>query len=1247
MERKKKLLERNLTFFNIFILITIFSSIFAIVISFSAQDVYAALPTAPPDVTATADIDTVIVDWDAVVAVPEVDRYWIERGFSFNDTWFYKEGHPSGGANNCIGGLVSDGIRIRSFGSGAFSLCHVFMNFPTPTINNTALFEIDWSASIASGVSAVARTCAKTSTEPLDRTTASLFAGTAGCAFTPDRLGGVETATMTVGSHVPEIDIVNPMWASETELDNVWLAVELQDLSILSNNPEIIIYGVNMTDQLGNNLFYWNFTGSSFTMEFTGGTDDYGYFVAGNTTENNNLFEVIGSTDGLTDVWQDEFSTYPDNATGNLVWVPTIEGLGSSDDIASVNTTADNLVFRANGQSSTRILVDLSAILGQNVTSTTGIGDYSLTWQHQAIEDEANLNGGLLYVGLFENDPSGGIDGINTGATTGWSWKDPPATSNAIVIATDDSDSASAMNIPLGSDSTCGLGSDVFTDLTPNDGFADSPITTYHEFNKTGTTFTYRVGTSQDYSGLGCSASGITTDTIRNLKYLVVHVANAGGGTDPDHKNYLDDFVLQVEGQEPVTIFVDTTQDRATNYVYGVFGENTDGNGTAGLSNNVLTNDVPDQVENLMAEPQVSQIDLQWNALAFNSGEGNPSTGLNLTRYDVWRNNVTTGGGFFLLASNLANSPPQNYYNDSQVVLGNTYEYKVSGCNAIDCGINSTSASASITVTSVDLTGLKAYYKFDESSGDLINLAGAVGSTVSLGTPANGQLESGIIQGDSGIIGNAYLFPGASNGQIQLGTSTSQFNFMHNSTTMTWSVNYWQNTTNTDALQAIIHNNVATTANVGMNIAHDGQVVVESSFASIGRGVLFTAVAQGTSTPGTIPSDGQWHMATVTYDHSLPTNNLKFYIDSVFAGAATKSGDTPSANNAAVAMEIAGYGNEFPYNGNLDEMSIWNKILTPSEISLLYNGGAGGELGSLTQGTLQITKITTAANDLFNFTVSGPTSFVTSINTIGGTGTTGQSTVTPGTYSVQELIPTGWGLTTASCTDGFSTFNVDIVTGIIINANDNIQCTFTNTPTCNGIAATMVGTENNDVIVGTGGNDVIIGRGGNDTISGQGGDDTICGGDGNDTISGNIGSDTIFGDAGIDQLFGNDGSDVIRGGLGIDYIEGGAADDTIFGEDGNDTIYGQAGPDTIDGGNGHDLISGDAGNDIITGGDGDDTILGAADADTLSGNSGDDKLLGEGGNDSLDGGNNEPAGVDICIGGGQGGDTSVNCEVTI
>jgi len=58
---------------------------------------------------------------------------------------------------------------------------------------------------------------------------------------------------------------------------------------------------------------------------------------------------------------------------------------------------------------------------------------------------------------------------------------------------------------------------------------------------------------------------------------------------------------------------------------------------------------------------------------------------------------------------------------------------------------------------------------------------------------------------------------------------------------------------------------------------------------------------------------------------------------------------------------------------------------------------------------------------------------------------------------------------------------------------------------CDGLAPTIVGTEEGEWIFGTPHPDVIAGLGGDDLIIGLMGDDTICGGDGQDLIVGGRG----------------------------------------------------------------------------------------------------------------------------------------------
>jgi Ca2+-binding RTX toxin-like protein len=209
-------------------------------------------------------------------------------------------------------------------------------------------------------------------------------------------------------------------------------------------------------------------------------------------------------------------------------------------------------------------------------------------------------------------------------------------------------------------------------------------------------------------------------------------------------------------------------------------------------------------------------------------------------------------------------------------------------------------------------------------------------------------------------------------------------------------------------------------------------------------------------------------------------------------------------------------------------------------------------------------------------------------------------------------------------------------------------------PTCDGLTATIVGTNADDSITGTPGDDVISGLGGDDTIVGGLGADRICGGTGNDTLSGHGDTDVIFGDQGDDWLDGgvggccdlasNTGDDVLSGGPGDDELN--ASDfpttgNTMHGNQGADLINAWSGGEAY-GDNGKDELFQYAGTAILDGGNGGDTITNgnepSTDSVTMSGGRGSDTLVNEDttGTTAMDG----DKGPDTCT----AGTTVVNCE---
>ncbi len=201
------------------------------------------------------------------------------------------------------------------------------------------------------------------------------------------------------------------------------------------------------------------------------------------------------------------------------------------------------------------------------------------------------------------------------------------------------------------------------------------------------------------------------------------------------------------------------------------------------------------------------------------------------------------------------------------------------------------------------------------------------------------------------------------------------------------------------------------------------------------------------------------------------------------------------------------------------------------------------------------------------------------------------------------------------------------------DAAADAMATYLFTPLCNGVPATIIGTDRNDVINGTNGDDVIVTFGGRDNVAGKAGDDIICLGDGDDRANGGQGDDIILGEGGDDNLSGSTGNDSIDGGDDRDTIKGESGDDTLIGGDGGDRIEGAGGDDNIDAGDGKDTALGGSGNDTMNMGAGDDKALGGANDDTINGGDGKDNISGNDGNDTLNGDSNKDV-----INGGRGDD---------
>jgi hypothetical protein len=100
-------------------------------------------------------------------------------------------------------------------------------------------------------------------------------------------------------------------------------------------------------------------------------------------------------------------------------------------------------------------------------------------------------------------------------------------------------------------------------------------------------------------------------------------------------------------------------------------------------------------------------------------------------------------------------------------------------------------------------------------------------------------------------------------------------------------------------------------------------------------------------------SVGQWQHVVLTYDGSLGADQkMSFYVNGQNAAATHigpyDAGGTPENNDLIVRLGIYGDGIRSPFNGLIDEVEIFNRVLATNEIVALFNAGSAGKCKTVT-----------------------------------------------------------------------------------------------------------------------------------------------------------------------------------------------------------------------------------------------------------------------------------------------------------
>lgn len=210
--------------------------------------------------------------------------------------------------------------------------------------------------------------------------------------------------------------------------------------------------------------------------------------------------------------------------------------------------------------------------------------------------------------------------------------------------------------------------------------------------------------------------------------------------------------------------------------------------------------------------------------------------------------------------------------------------------------------------------GLQAYYTADNTPND------------ALGT-YNGTLTNGATYG-TGIISNGFSLDGV-NDYIDLGNNLD----FDGSTP--FSFNIWFNHSSSKQ-QGLISKEGTSPAFAGYVVQLESNNKITFYLGSnFGTNDYLIVTTVNAFTPSSM------RMVTLTYDGSKNTSGITISVDDVSqsftVGRNTLTGSTANSFEMNIGAVVQGTSRFF--DGIIDEVSIFNKVLSPTEITELYNSG--------------------------------------------------------------------------------------------------------------------------------------------------------------------------------------------------------------------------------------------------------------------------------------------------------------------
>ena len=248
------------------------------------------------------------------------------------------------------------------------------------------------------------------------------------------------------------------------------------------------------------------------------------------------------------------------------------------------------------------------------------------------------------------------------------------------------------------------------------------------------------------------------------------------------------------------------------------------------------------------------------------------------------------------------------------------------------------------SVTPLDDTDLKAYWKWNEASSTIFNVSE---SSADLGSAADITMSGGTygVSTSMSNLGNGVTFDGTDD-YGYCGTSTSQWNFISNTSGLA-SFNFWAKFPSAPSEETFIGTVYTEGTQVGLLIRIHSTMKI---LWHISRGTDATRTISFSSGNDYLPDTTDWHMYSYRYKYAdvIPdsSTNATLHRDNANEVTGNVTGSSASSANNTFPMQIARRDASPEFNANYEacEWSMWNRILSLDDISALYSDGAGREI---------------------------------------------------------------------------------------------------------------------------------------------------------------------------------------------------------------------------------------------------------------------------------------------------------------